>query len=147
LGRAWLAVRDDELAARAYGLRAGRLRLLAFAVGAGIAGAAGALYAVQDRFVSSVSFGLSQTVIVILVVLIAGEARIGRTVAAAILMTALVDRLTPYGQVSEGVTGVFILAVIAFRLGVLSAAYARAQAWIRLIRSRPRRGALAGAGG
>ena len=147
LGRAWLAARDDEVAARAFGVSVGRLRLLAFAVGAGIAGAAGALYAVQDRFVSSVSFGLGQTVIVILVVLVAGEARIGRTVAAAIAMTVLVDRLTPYGRVSEGVTGALILAVVALRLGLLSAGRARAGAWIRLVRSRPgRRRALAGVG-
>jgi branched-chain amino acid transport system permease protein len=116
LGRAWLAARDDEVAAAAYGVRPGPLRLLAFAVGAGIAGVAGALYAAQDQFVSSVSFGLRQTVIVILVVLVAGEARIGRTVAAAVAATLLVDRLTPYGQVSEGVTGVLILAVVALRL-------------------------------
>ena len=147
LGRAWLAGRDDEVAARAFGVRTGRLRLLAFAVGAGIAGAAGALYAVQDRFVSSVSFGLGQTVIVILVVLVAGEARIGRTVAAAIAMTVLVDRLTPYGQVSEGITGLLILAVVALRLGLLGAARAQFQAGIRLVRTWPaRRRALAGVG-
>jgi branched-chain amino acid transport system permease protein len=125
LGRAWLALRDDEVAAQALGVRIGRLRLVAFAVGAGIAGAAGALYAVQDRFVSSVSFGLRQTVIVILVALVAGEGRVGRTVAAAIGITILVDWLTPYGQVSEGVTGGLILAVVAFRLGLLRAAVDR----------------------
>ena len=147
LGRAWLADRDDEVAAQALAVPAARLRLLAFAVGAGIAGAAGALYAVQDRFVSSVSFGLSQTVIVILVVLVAGEARIGRTVAAAIAMTVLVDRLTPYGQVSEGVTGLLILLVVALRLGLLGHARARAGTWVRLALARPgRRRAVAGVG-
>jgi ABC-type branched-subunit amino acid transport system permease subunit len=146
LGRAWLAARDDEVAAQALGVHAGRLRLLAFAVGAAIAGVAGALYAVQDRFVSSVSFGLGQTVIVILVVLVAGEARIGRTVAAAIAMTVLVDRLTPYGQVSEGITGVLILSVVVLRLGLLGAATSRAAIWLRLVRTWPgRRRALAGA--
>ena len=147
LGRAWLADRDDEVAAQALAVPAARLRLLAFAVGAGIAGAAGALYAVQDRFVSSVSFGLSQTVIVILVVLVAGEARIGRTVAAAIAMTVLVDRLTPYGQVSEGVTGLLILLVVALRLGLLGHARARAGTWVGLALARPgRRRAVAGVG-
>ncbi|MDQ3978937.1 MAG: branched-chain amino acid ABC transporter permease [Actinomycetota bacterium] len=147
LGRAWLAARDDEVAAQAFAVPVGRLRLLAFAVGAGIAGLAGALYAVQDRFVSSVSFGLGQTVIVILVVLVAGEARIGRTVAAAIAMTVLVDRLTPYGQVSEGVTGLLILAVVAVRLGLLVAARARVVTWLRLAHQwAGRRRALAGAG-
>ena len=134
LGRAWTALRDDEVAAAALGVRAGRLRILAFAVGAGIAGVAGALYAVQDGFVSSVSFGLSQTVTVILVVLVAGEGRVGRTVAAAIAVTALVDRLAGYGGLSEGVTGAFILVVVAIRLGLFGGLMA---AFERLWRRRP----------
>jgi branched-chain amino acid transport system ATP-binding protein/branched-chain amino acid transport system permease protein len=131
LGRAWFALRDDEVAARALGVATGRLRVLAFAVGAGMAGVAGGLYAVQDGFVSSVSFGLAQTVTVILVVLIAGEARLGRTVGAAIAVTVLVDRLAGYGAVSEGVTGVVILGVVATRLGVTGSALARLRAWAR----------------
>jgi branched-chain amino acid transport system permease protein len=124
LGRAWLAGRDDEVAARSLGIRTGRARLLAFSVGAGIAGVGGALYAVQNGFVSSVSFGLSQTVTVILVVLVAGEARIARTVAAAVVATIGFDQLTRYGGVSEGVTGALILAVVALRLGLPGAAWA-----------------------
>jgi branched-chain amino acid transport system permease protein len=120
LGRSWTALRDDEVAAAALGVRTGRLRVLAFSVGAALAGAAGGLYAVQDGFVSSVSFGLSQTVTVILVVLVAGEGRLGRTVAAAVLVTALVDRLTGYGGLAPGVTGAFILVVVALRLGLLA---------------------------
>ncbi|MDQ2825416.1 MAG: branched-chain amino acid ABC transporter permease [Actinomycetota bacterium] len=131
LGRSWMALRDDEVAAAACGIRVGRLRLLAFAVGAGIAGVAGALYAVQDQFVSSVSFGLGQTVIVILIALIAGEGRIGRTVAAAIGITVLVDRLTPYADVSTGVTGALILAVVALRLGLFRVGLDRLRAGVR----------------
>lgn len=119
LGRAWTASRDDEVAAAALGIRVGGLRVLAFAVGAAVAGAAGGLYAVQDGFVSPVSFGLGQTVTVILIVLLAGEGRLGRTVAAAVAVTAVVDRLTGYAQLSEGVTGAFILLVVAARLGLL----------------------------
>jgi branched-chain amino acid transport system permease protein len=126
LGRGWLALRDDEVAAQALGIRAGPQRLLAFALGAGFAGVAGGLYAVQNGFVSSVSFGLSQTVTVILVVLVAGEARIGRTVAVAVAYTVLVDRLATHGAVSEGLTGVFILAVVAVRLGLVGRVHVRA---------------------
>ncbi len=132
LGRAWMALRDDEVAAGAYGVHPGRLRLLAFAVGSGMAGAAGGIYAVQNGFVSSVSFGLNQTVIVILVVLIAGEARMGRTVAAAVAITAVLDRLSAYGDVSEAVTGVVILVVVASRLGLVGAAWVRLRAMLRL---------------
>lgn len=131
LGRAWLALRDDDLAARSLGVPTGRLRLLAFAVGSGLAGLAGAIYAVQDRFVSSVSFGLSQTVTVILVVLIAGEARIARTVAVAVVVTVVIDRLAPYGSVSEGITGLLILGVVALRLGLFGSVSARVRTLFR----------------
>jgi len=133
LGRAWMALRDDEVAARAYGVHPGRLRLLAFAVGSGMAGAAGGIYAVQTGFVSSVSFGLDQTVVVILVVLIAGEARMGRTVLAAAAITAVLDRLSAYGDVSEAITGLVILAVVASRVGLLGAAWVR----LRTLRRPP----------
>jgi ABC-type branched-subunit amino acid transport system permease subunit len=136
LGRAWLALRDDELAAASLGVAAGPLRLGAFALGAGVAGLAGGLYAVQNGFVSSVSFGLSQTVTVILVVLVAGEARIGRTVAAAVAYTVVVDRLAAHGAVSEGLTGVFILAVVALRLDLLRRLAVRARSLGALARAR-----------
>lgn len=121
VGRAWTAARDDELAAAAFGVRAGPLRLLAFAIGAGIAGVGGALFAVHDGFVSSVSFGLPQTVVVVLVVLMAGPAHLLRTVVSAVGFTLVVDRLVGYGGVSEGVTGGLILLVLAWRLGLAAA--------------------------
>ena len=120
LGRALFAIRDDEDAARALGVRPAGLRLTAFAVGAGIAGAAGGVYAVQNGFVSSVSFGLAQTVPIILIALVAGEGRVGRTVVVAIVYIALVDRLATVGDVSEGITGAIILLVVAFRLGLIA---------------------------
>ncbi len=131
LGRAWRAGRDDDLAARAFGIRTGLLRLLAFAVGAGMAGVAGGLYAVQNGFVSSVSFGLNQTVVVILVVLIAGQGRVGATVAAAVAASVAFDRLTRYGSISEGATGAAILVVVALRLGLIGAAWSRVGATAR----------------
>lgn len=131
VGRAWLALRDDDLAARALGIRTGRLRVLAFSVGAGMAGVAGALYAVQNGFVSSVSFGLRETVTVILVVLVAGEGRIGRTIAAAVIATALIDRLSGYAEIAEAVTGAVILIVVAARTGLVGTAWARLRALLR----------------
>lgn len=144
LGRAWMALRDDEVAACSFGVHPGRLRLLAFAVGSGMAGAAGGLYAAQNGFVSSVSFGLDQTVIVILVVLIAGEGHLGRTVVAAAALAAVLDRLSAYGEVSEAVTGLVILAVVASRVGLVGAVAIRLRAMVRLPTRVP---AVADAGG
>ncbi len=134
VGRAWTAVRDDEVAARAFGIRPGGLRVLAFAVGSGIAGLAGGLYAVQNAFVSSVSFGLAQTVVVILIVLVAGSGRLVRTVLAAVAFTVVTNRFVGYGTVSEGLTGTLILLVVAFRLGLADALNRRLRGWRERLR-------------
>lgn len=117
LGRSWRAVRDDEVGAASLGLATGALRVGAFAVGGAVAGAAGALYAVQESFISSTAFDLTRTVNVILVVLVAGSGALGRTVVVAGALTVLSDRLSQYAAVSEAVTGILILVLVAQRLG------------------------------
>lgn len=133
LGRAWRADRDDATAAAALGVAGPRLRLLAFTLGSAVAGLGGALYVAHELFVSSTAFALPRTVDVILVVLLAGDARLLRTVAAAAGLTVAVDRLAGFAAVSEGVTGALVLLVVAQRLG--------AAGWLR---SRLRSGLRAG---
>lgn len=128
LGRAWRADRDDPTAAAALGVRGPALRLLSFTVGSAVAGLGGALFAGHDLFVSSTSFTLPRTVDVILVVLLAGEGRLLRTVVAAAGLTVLINQLTGFAAVSEAVTGALVLLVVAQRLG----AFER----LRLLRAR-----------
>ncbi len=61
IGRAWAAIREDELAATAMGIPANRLKLGAFAVGASFAGAMGVLFAASRTFVSPESFTLPRS--------------------------------------------------------------------------------------
>lgn len=93
------------------------------------------LYAAQDGFVSSVSFGLTQTMATVIVVLLAGPAKWGRTVLVDIGVTLAVQRLAAYGQVSDAVTGALILGVVAFWLGLFRrmsvALRARVPGWSR----------------
>lgn len=119
LGRTWLAIREDELAASATGVRVGRMKVLAFAVGGAIAAVAGSLYAVYNGFVSSVGFGLTQSVNVILIVLIGGLGRVWTTVLAATLLTVVTAEFTTLGDVSVGLYGFLMLVVIILRAGKL----------------------------
>jgi branched-chain amino acid transport system ATP-binding protein/branched-chain amino acid transport system permease protein len=112
LGLGWRAVRDDELAAQASGMRTQRLKVLAFVVGGGLAGLAGSLFAVFNGFVSSVSFGLNQSVLVIVMVLIGGPGRVWSTAVVAALLEGLDAELTQFSSVSLGVTGILMLAAI-----------------------------------
>lgn len=120
LGRAWRADRDDAVAASSLGLAGPRLRLLAFTLGSAVAGLGAALYVGHNLFVSSTAFALPRTVDVILVVLLAGDGRLLRTVAAAAGLTVVIDRLAGFASVSEAVTGALVLLVVAQRLGAFT---------------------------
>lgn len=120
LGRAWRADRDDPTAAAALGVSGPALRLLSFTLGSAVAGVGGALFAGHDLFVSSTSFTLARTVDVILVVLLAGEGRLLRTVFAAAGLTVLINQLSGFAAVSEAVTGALVLLVVAQRLGAFA---------------------------
>ena len=58
LGRAWVAIREDEIAAKAMGINTRNIKLLAFSMGASFAGVAGAMFAAFQGFVSPESFSL-----------------------------------------------------------------------------------------
>jgi len=58
IGRAWVAIREDEIAAQSMGLNTRNLKLLAFALGATLGGVSGALFAAFQTFISPESFGL-----------------------------------------------------------------------------------------
>ncbi|MEI6415323.1 MAG: ABC transporter ATP-binding protein, partial [Pseudomonadota bacterium] len=65
IGRAWMAIREDEVAARACGIDTRNLKLLAFAMGASFGGVAGGLFAGFQVFVSPESFGLMESVMIL----------------------------------------------------------------------------------
>lgn len=117
LGKGWLAIRDDELAARAMGIRNRSSKIAAFALGGFLAGAAGALFAVYQSFVSSVSFGVVQSVQILLMVLLAGLGRVYSTLLVAILYTFVTTKLAQSADVSLAIIGSAILLVTIFRFG------------------------------
>ncbi|HSV57225.1 MAG TPA: hypothetical protein VLH39_08995, partial [Magnetospirillaceae bacterium] len=87
LGRAWTAIREDELAARAMGIPANRLKLGAFAVGASFAGAMGVLFAASRTFVSPETFSFLQSVGVLTMVILGGIGSIqGVIVGSAVVI-------------------------------------------------------------
>jgi branched-chain amino acid transport system permease protein len=87
-GRAWAAVRDDEPAAAACGVDPVRAKLLAFVVGAGYAGLAGALFAGLFGHVEPGQFDLTVSVMVLAAVVIGGRWGFGGVVLGALLVAA-----------------------------------------------------------
>jgi branched-chain amino acid transport system permease protein len=89
VGRAWTAIREDELSAEAMGINARMLKLGAFAVGASFAGAMGVLFAASRTFVSPETFTFLQSVGVLTMVILGGLGSITGVIVGATLVTLL----------------------------------------------------------
>lgn len=98
IGRAWVAIREDEIAAQAMGINTRNIKLLAFAMGAGFGGVAGALFAGFQGFVSPESFTLMESVMVLCMVVLGGMGHIPGVILGAILLTIIPELLR------EGIT-------------------------------------------
>ncbi len=93
IGRAWEAIREDELAARAMGINTIHLKLLAFAMGASFGGLAGGVFAAIQGFVSPESFTLTESVMILAMVVLGGMGNIWGVVLGAILLSFVPELL------------------------------------------------------
>jgi branched-chain amino acid transport system permease protein len=87
LGRAWEAIREDEVAARAMGINTRNVKLLAFAMGASFGGIAGGMFSAIQGFISPESFVLVESVMVLSMVVLGGMGNIWGVVLGAILLS------------------------------------------------------------
>ena len=89
IGRAWMAIREDEIAAEAMGINTRNIKLLAFVMGASFGGIAGGLFAGFQGFVSPESFSLMESIMILCMVVLGGMGNIGGVVLGGILLTIL----------------------------------------------------------
>lgn len=88
-GRAWAAIREDEVAARAMGIPLLRTKLMAFAIGASFAGAMGVLFAAKQTFVDPSSFTFMESIGVLAMVILGGMGSIPGVIVGATAVTML----------------------------------------------------------
>ena len=93
IGRAWVAIREDEIAAKAMGINVRNVKLLAFAMGASFGGVAGAMFGAFQGFVSPESFSLMESIAVLAMVVLGGIGHIPGVVLGAVLLAALPEIL------------------------------------------------------
>jgi len=93
LGRAWVAIREDEIAAKAMGINTRNVKLLAFSMGASFGGVAGAMFAAFQGFVSPESFSLTESIAVLAMVVLGGIGHIPGVVLGGVLLAALPEVL------------------------------------------------------
>jgi branched-chain amino acid transport system permease protein len=89
IGRAFVAIREDELAAQAMGVPLTRTKLLAFATGAAFAGTMGVLFAAKQTFVSPESFDLNQSIGVLAMIVFGGLGSIRGAITGAAFVTIM----------------------------------------------------------
>lgn len=89
IGRAWTAIREDEVAALAMGVPLVKSKLMAFAMGAAFGGAIGVLYAAKQTFIDPSSFVLLQSITILAMVIVGGIGNIKGVMVGAMLITLL----------------------------------------------------------
>ena len=93
IGRAWEAIREDELAARSMGINTRNMKLLAFAMGASFGGVAGGMFSAIQGFISPESFVLTESVMVLSMVVLGGMGNIWGVLLGALLLSFVPELL------------------------------------------------------
>ena len=115
IGRGWEAIREDELAAEAMGVGTTWMKLMAFAGGALVAGAAGAIFASFQDSVFPNNFDFPQLVIVYCMVILGGLGNITGVILGAILLAILPEFLREYGAYRMMSYGLILIVIMALR--------------------------------
>ena len=95
MGRAWAAIREDEVAAAAMGVNTVQAKLLAFAIGAAFSGFAGTFYGAKLSLVSPENFGFSVSITVLVMVVLGGMGNIPGVMAGSLLVYYVIFILLP----------------------------------------------------
>jgi branched-chain amino acid transport system permease protein len=115
LGRGWEALREDELAAEAMGVNTTWMKLMAFAGGALVAGATGALFASFQDSVFPNNFDFPQLVIVYCMVILGGLGNVSGVILGAVILSILPEFLREYGAYRMMSYGLILIVLMALR--------------------------------
>ena len=105
VGRAWMAIREDEIAAKAMGINTRNLKLLAFGMGATFGGVSGAMFASFQGFISPESFSLMESVMIVAMVVLGGVGHLPGVILGALLLSALPEVLRYVAGPLQEMTG------------------------------------------
>jgi branched-chain amino acid transport system permease protein len=123
IGRAWMAIREDEVAAKAMGINTRNMKLLAFGMGATFGGVSGAMFAAFQGFVSPESFSLMESVMIVAMVVLGGMGHLPGVILGALLLAALPEVLRyvagPLQELSGGRLDSSILRQLLIALAMI----------------------------
>ncbi len=117
IGRAWMAIREDEIAAKAMGIDTRNVKLLAFAMGASFGGVSGAMFASFQGFVSPESFVLMESIVIVAMVVLGGMGHVPGVILGAVLLYAIPETLREIARpVQLALFGTELVAPEALRM-------------------------------
>ena len=124
IGRAWMAIREDEIAAKAMGINTRNMKLLAFGMGATFGGVSGSMFAAFQGFVSPESFSLMESIMVVAMVVLGGIGHLPGVILGALLLAALPEVLRhvagPLQAMTDGRLDSAILRQLLIALAMIS---------------------------
>jgi branched-chain amino acid transport system permease protein len=115
VGRAWMAIREDEDVAQAMGVALVSTKLKAFAIGAGFAGVAGALFATMVTTVYPHSFGLLISINVLALIIVGGMGNIAGVIVGALVLVGLPEILREFAEYRLLVYGALLVIMMLRR--------------------------------
>ena len=121
IGRAWFALREDEIACQAMGIDKTRTKLTAFALGAFWAGMVGVIFAAKTTFVNPASFTFLESAIILCIVVLGGMGSIIGVIIAALVLMLLPEYLRAFSDYRMLVFGATLVIMMVFRpQGIIS---------------------------
>jgi branched-chain amino acid transport system permease protein len=115
LGRAWLAIREDEAAAQAAGIYPVYYKLMAYVLGAIFAGAAGSFFAVKLSAINPSSFTFIQSVTILMVIILGGMGSLPGVILGAAVIVVLPEALRAFDQVRMFAFGIGLIVMMLLR--------------------------------
>ncbi len=115
LGRAWIALREDEVACQAMGIDKTRTKLSAFALGATWAGIGGVVFAAKTTFINPASFTIWESIIILCVVVLGGMGSILGVILGALVLILLPEYLRAFSEYRMLIFGATLVIMMVFR--------------------------------
>ncbi len=116
-GRAWIAMREDEIASESMGIDITRAKITTFALGAFWAGMVGVIFAAKTTFINPASFTLWESVMILCVVVIGGMGSIFGVVIGALILILLPEYLRAFSEYRMLMFGAILVLMMVFRPG------------------------------
>ena len=123
VGRAWMAIREDEIAAKAMGINTRNLKLLAFGMGATFGGVSGAMFASFQGFISPESFTLMESIMIVAMIVLGGIGHLPGVILGAVALSSLPEVLRyvagPLQNLTDGRLDASILRQLLIALAMI----------------------------